>query len=60
MEYGEILQTVIENGRVSSDNGSFNIEELKIEIEFEAITNGLSDEEVDDCVEYALEHTRHT
>lgn len=56
----EILQTVIENGRVlTNDNGSFQKESLVIEVEFEASEKGLSETSAEECVEYALENTEN-
>ena len=54
----DVLSTVVENGRVSgNDDGEFNVEELIVEVEFEAAEQGL---DPDECVEFALEHTKHT
>lgn len=53
-----VLDAVIENGRVSgNDNGEFIAEELVEQVKFEAQEQGL---DVDECVAFALNHTRHT
>lgn len=53
-----VLDAVIENGRVSgNDNGEFIVEELVEQVKFEAQEQGF---DVDECVEFALQHTSHT
>jgi hypothetical protein len=53
-EYMDILSTVIENGRWTTDS----MDELETEVEFEANERGLSDEEVEAVVAYARQHAR--
>lgn len=55
--YSEILNTVIENGRVESSEEGFSKDSLIVEIEFEASERELSDEETQEAVEFALSHT---
>lgn len=53
-----VLDTVVENGRVSgNEDGKLIVEELVEQVEFEAREQGL---DVDECVEFALQHTSHT
>jgi len=53
-----VLDAVIENGRVSgNEDGELIVEELVEQVEFEAQERGLDAKE---CVEFALNHTRHT
>lgn len=59
-EYSDILQTVIENGRVlGNGDGTFDTASLEAEVEFEASERGLSDTEIAAAVSFALEHARH-
>jgi len=51
-EYYDILDTVVSNGRLELNTP----EELEIEIEHEARERGLSDDEIAEAVEYALDH----
>ena len=56
--YSEILNTVIDNGRVESSSEGFSKDSLIVEIEFEASERELSDEETQEAVEFALSHTK--
>ena len=56
--YSEILNTVIDNGRVESSSDGFSKDSLIVEIEFEASERELSDEETQEAVEFALSHTK--
>ncbi len=56
--YSEILNFVVENGRVLSGEKDFVKDSLVAEIKFEAQERGLSKEETEDAVKYALQHTR--
>jgi hypothetical protein len=60
-EFADILNAVIENGRVSTSGqeGLFDRESLIVEIEFEAGERGLSDDESAEAVEFALRHAKH-
>lgn len=56
--YAEILNTVIDNGRVQhAGDGYFVEESLIAEVRFEAKERGLNKEEIDKAVEFALAHT---
>lgn len=58
--YADILNTVVENGRVQAhDDGSFVTESLRVEVEFEAMERGLSTSEIAEAIEYALDHSDH-
>lgn len=59
MTYSDILNTVIENGRIDSHDGEFDRESLIVEIEFEAQEQGLSEAETAKAVAFALTHTNH-
>ena len=56
--YSEILNTVIDNGRVESSSDGFSKDSLIVEIEFEASERNLSEEETQEAVEFALSHTK--
>lgn len=56
--YQDILETVIENGRVMAGEGGFDRESLIVEVEFEAQEQGLSEDETAEAVEFALNHSR--
>ena len=56
-QYAEILNTVIENGRVDmSQEYDWMLAELEIEIEYESWLQGLNEDEVTEAVEYAIQH----
>lgn len=48
----DILQTVVENGRITT----WTVAEMEVEIEFECGERGLSDEETAAAVAFALTH----
>ena len=52
--YYDILDTVVSNGRLTLHTP----EELEIEVEFEARERGLSEDEITEAIEYALDHYR--
>lgn len=54
--YAEILNTVIDNGRITAQSPEDFQAQLKSEVEFEASEQGLSGEEVKEAVEFALTH----
>lgn len=60
-EFVDILNTVIENGRVDSGAavGLFDRDSLMGEVEFEAQERGLDADEVAEAVEFALSHAKH-
>jgi hypothetical protein len=60
-QFSDILNTVIENGRVSPSGreGYFDRESLIVEVEFEAGERGLNDKEIAEAVEFALRHAKH-
>ena len=49
----DILQTVVENGRIET----WTAAEMEAEIEFECSERGLSNEETADAVAFALAHS---
>lgn len=52
--YEDILETVVSNGRLTSDA---TVHELEVEIDFEArVERNLSDDETKDAIQYAKEH----
>ena len=53
----DILDTVIDNGRVTDAGDVFDASSLKVEVEFEAQERGLQEEDVQKVVQYAEEHT---
>ena len=56
--YQEILETVIENGRVIADEeGYIDRESLIVEVEFEAQEQSLSEAETAEAVEFSLRHS---
>lgn len=52
-DYADILSTVVENGRLSDE---WDMDELDVEIESEAMERGASDEEIAEAQEYARNH----
>jgi hypothetical protein len=59
-EYTDILNTVVDNGRVlAHDDGSFVTASLEAEVEFEAGERELSPEETEGAVAFALAHAEH-
>lgn len=53
MNYQDILDTVVENGRLVD----WTRHEVEVQIDFEARERGLSKEEIAAAIQYALEHT---
>ena len=54
----DILDTVIDNGRVLSDGDVLDRDSLKTEVEFEASERGIDSESaLDEIVSFALNHT---
>lgn len=56
MEYSRILETVIDNGRVTAHTKEAFEAELKAEIEFECLERGLSSKETEESVKFAIRH----
>ena len=57
VNFSDILNTVIDNGRVTSAKDGFDVASLVIEIEFVSSERGLSPEETKEAVEFAIAHT---
>jgi hypothetical protein len=55
--YSEILNAVIDNGRVQSSEDGFDRNSLIVEVEFESSERGLSEQETQEAVQFALSHT---
>lgn len=51
--YADILQTVVENGRIET----WTTSEMEVEIEFECGERGMSAEETAEAVAFALSHS---
>ena len=59
-EFIEILDEVIDNGRVGShDGGGFITASLEAEVEFEAEERGFSQDDIAEAVAFALAHSMH-
>lgn len=57
-DYADILQTVVENGRVlGNGDGSFGAASLEAEVEFEASERGATASEIAEAVAFALAHS---
>lgn len=55
-EYIDILNTVIDNGRVETDGrGGWDKDSLEVEVRFEANERGI---DADSAVKFALSHTK--
>ena len=58
--FAEILDTVVENGRVlAHDDGTFVTASLIAEVEFEAHERGLSPAEMSEAIAFATAHSSH-
>lgn len=53
-EYADILAMVVENGRWTSGD----LDELEVEVDFEARERGLSEDEIKEAVAYARSHIK--
>jgi len=54
--FASILNTVIDNGRISATDPDDFESQLRAQVEFEAMEQGLSDDETSEAVDFALAH----
>jgi hypothetical protein len=56
--YAEILNFVIDNGRVQQIDSGFDEQSLIEEIKFESRERSLSDQQIQECIDFAISHSQ--